>query len=76
LLQNVCAWQERNDDAQAHNQQVLDQLLHDLDTDQQQLMEKLSELDEQTLNYLTEFTIPRCQPVQCHGNNGVTAAPH
>ena len=51
-----------NDDARAADQQALDERLLYLETHQQQLIEVLSKHHKQTLNNLTEFTVPRCAP--------------
>jgi hypothetical protein len=58
-LVNSWAWQERNDNARSADQQALDQLLLDLDTNQQQLMDMLGKPDEQIFRYLTESTVSR-----------------
>jgi hypothetical protein len=53
----------------------LDERLLYLETHQQQLIEVLSKHYKQTLNHLTEFTVPRYAPEQSHGYDGVAAAP-
>jgi hypothetical protein len=63
LLLNVHAWQKRNDDAREADQQVLDERLHDLDTNQQQLVEALSKLSPVELMIMAEFTVPRSRYV-------------
>jgi len=56
---NVREWQKRNDDARAADKQALDELLRDLDTNQQRIIEAIGKLHEHSLNDLTEFTASR-----------------
>jgi hypothetical protein len=51
-----------NDNARVADQQALDERLLYLETHQQELIEALSKHHEQTLNNLTEFTVPRYPP--------------
>jgi uncharacterized protein YidB (DUF937 family) len=55
------AWQKKNDDALEVDKQILDELMDQLGTDQQQIFDRLSKLQSPTINHLTKST-PRSAP--------------
>jgi ABC-type sugar transport system ATPase subunit len=56
---NIQAWQTRNDNALTVDQQILNEQLHHLETNQQQLMETLSAISRHVLDEPTNSAVHR-----------------
>jgi hypothetical protein len=71
-LLNINAWQKENDDAREADQEVLNERLHQLEMNQQRLMETLSRLLKQPLNILAKTILHRYASNQHYGNDDIT----
>jgi hypothetical protein len=71
---NINAWQVRNDDARADDQQLLNERLLQLERNQERLIEALSKLGRQTSDILTKPTCRRYAPGRWYGDDGINSA--
>lgn len=70
-LLDIQEWQKRNDAARMADQQALNERLLQLETNQQQMMETLRNINMRGTWRSDSTTVYRYAPTECHGSDGV-----